>query len=312
MKKHLCMTCIAAFLLLTGCNSAAKTDGTYININGTYNFNDDFRNDPDTAISKVLAETDPEPSDTISLENGKFTITQNRTANITYTWSGVYSFENAALKFSYTDVNNTAEAGRITKLNETGAYPSAIMPRIYLADAAKTASRMPLALLRDSQAPAVTETHGDFLCTPLFGLTVDGSYQSGKDFALEYVPADTLRNDKYSLAYFNEAEQCYAAQYDEEKLGMQIKILANRYGIGSPEAMQFRVQCAGGKWEMTANNGQAVSKGAYAESKTHPGFIVMYEEPDDPASAGILQNLYPLFLYIDGNQIYYPGFVRKE
>ena len=48
------------------------------------------------------------------------------------------------------------------------------------------------------------------------------------------------------------------------------------------------------------------------ESSRHRGLIAIYEEPDDPQADETLNNLNPLFLYIDDNNgISYPGFVRK-
>ena len=312
MKKHQGLTLITAALLLTGCGSAeVQKDGTYVNINGTYNYNDDFRSDPDAAISKVIAETDPEPSDTITLENGKFTIKQNLSANSAVTWNGSYAFDNAVLKFGYEGADQSAFADRIPKLNETGSYPSPVMPRVYLSDSAIYSSKLPVFLFREKDAPAVIERHGDFLCVPAYGFKLDGSYEGSADFAVNYDVEEAMREDRYSEAYYDLDIEAYTEQISEESVEAGLSMMRLRYNIAPEEPLRFRLQFSGGKWEMTANDGSAFNHGYYAESKQHPGFIAMYPDPEDAGTPGIMKNIYPLFLYIDGYSIYYPGFVRK-
>lgn len=306
------MTIITAALLLTGCGSGdVQTDCTYVNINGTYNYNDDFRSDPDAAISKVIAETDPEPSDTITLENGKFTIRQNLAANSAVTWNGSYDFDNAVLKFRYEGADNSAFADQIPTLNETGSYPSAVMPRIYLSDSAIYSSKLPIFLFRGKNAPAVTERHGDFLCVPAYGFKLDGSYEGGADFAVNYDVGEAIREDRYSNAHYDPDIEQYTEQISEESVEAELSMMRLRYNTAPDDPLRFSLHFSDGKWEMTAGDGTAFSKGCYAESKQHPGFIAMYMDPADADTPGIMNNFYPLFIYIDGYSIYYPGFVRK-
>ena len=324
MNKHFLtiLTAASAAALLTGCGTGSTAkDGTYISVNGIRNLAAEFRSDPDAALNAVLAE-EIDSDATIALnQDNSFSVTRHLSANQTVTWNGTYSTEQSALKFSYTGAKVSGNADpkrftdRIASLNEAGGYPDTVAPRIYMADAARVYSKLPLGILRntDTEAPSDTELHGDFLCIPMYGLTVEGKYETGKDFALNYVPADTLRNDKYSRAYYIDTEKTYSQQLDTEKLDIELRILANRYGIENSENMQFRLQFTGGKWEMTGSDGSPFSHGAYTESKQHPGFISMYEEPDDPSAKNVLDNLYPLFLYIDSStgRICYPGFVKK-
>ena len=316
------LTAVTAVALLTGCGtgSTAKA-GTYISVNGIRNLAADFRTDPDAALEAVLAEEIDSDTTVALKQDNSFSVTRYLSANKAVTWNGTYSTEQSALKFSYTgaEVSGNADPKRFTDripaLNETGAYPDTVAPRIYMADVAYTVSKLPIGILRnkDAEAPSDAEQHGDFLCVPMYGLTVEGKYETGKDFALNYVPTDTLRNDKYSRAYYIDTEKTYSQQLNEEKLDIELRILANRYGIENSENMQFRLQFTGGKWEMTGSDGSPFSHGAYTESKQHPGFISMYEEPDDPQAKELLSNMYPLFLYIDSStgRSYYPGFVRK-
>ncbi len=324
MNKHFLtiLTAATAAALLTGCGTGSTAKGgTFISVNGIRNLAAEYRSDPDAALDAVLAEeTDSEATIALNQDNS-FSVTQRLSSNLAVTWNGTYSTEQSALKFSYTGAEVTGNADpkrftdRIPSLNEAGGYPDTAAPRIYLADAAKVYSKLPIGILRrsDAEAPSDTELHGDFLCIPMYGLTVDGKYETGKDFTLNYIPADTLRDDKYSSAYYNDAEMSYSQQTDAEKLDIELRLLANRYGIENSENMQFRLQFTGGKWELTGSDGRPFRHGAYTESKQHPGFISMYEEPDDPSAKNVLDNLYPLFLYIDSNtgRSYYPGFVRK-
>lgn len=321
MKKNILtsFTALASAVLLTGCGIGVK-NGTYISVNGIQNMAEAYRTDPDTAFDQIFAEeTDPDMS--VTLNGDQFVIAQRLDSTSAVEWKGRYSAEQTVLKFSYSDavVSGTNESqwiqDRLSVLNESGALPDQIVPRIYLSSASYAYSKLPIGILRNSflKAPSSIELHGDFLCTPMYGLTLDGKYETGKDFALNYVPADTLRIDKYSNAYFNEADQTYSAQPDEEKLGRELSILAARFGLQNSDNMQFRLTFSGGSWNMTAADGSAFSHGAYAESKKHPGFIAMYEQADDPQAGQVLDSLYPLFLYIDSlnGGTYYPGFVRK-
>ena len=320
MKKRFLtiLTAVTAAAMLTACGTVSGTESAvYVSINGVRRMSDEFRGDPDAALDAVLAEQDPEPDEIVSLDNGKFTVTKHLNADDTVKWNGTYSTEQQALKFTYetAEVSGNADparfTGQIPDMNQSGAYPGSIMPRIYLADIAKIYSRLPIALLRDEKTPFIPEQHGDFLCVPVYGLTVDGTYQAGKDFAMTYVPENTLRDDKYSKAYYNEQDQSFAEQVNEEKLGIELSLLANRYGIDHSENMQFQLNFSGGKWEMFSVDGTKLTGGAYKESKKHSGFLSVYEESDDTRAADALANLNPLFLCIDGGKIYYPGFVRK-
>ena len=324
MNKHFLtiLTAVSAAVLLTGCGTGKTAkNGTYISVNGIRNLAAEYRTDPDAALEAVLAEEiDSEATVALNQDNS-FSVTRYLSSNQAVTWNGTYSTDQSALKFSYTGAEVTGNADparftdRIASLNEAGEYPDTVAPRIYMADVAKTCSGLPIGILRgtEAEAPSDAELHGDFLCVPMYGLTTDGTYQSGKDFALNYVPADTLRDDRYSRAYYNDTEMTYSQQLNTEKLDIELRILANRYGIENSENMQFRLTFSGGKWTMTGADGSPFSHGAYAESKQHPGFISMYEEPDDPGAKSVLDNLYPLFLYIDSStgRICYPGFVRK-
>lgn len=323
MKKHFltAFTALASAVLLTGCGVGVK-NGTYISVNGVNNAAEIYKTDPDTAFDQIFAE-EIAPDISVTLKGDQFQIAQRLDSTTAIEWKGRYSADQTALKFNYSDaaVSGTDETqwiqDRLSALNETGALPEPVIPQIYESSAAYVFSKLPIGILRSSdvKASSAVELHSDFLCTPMYGLTVDGKYESGKDFAMQYVPADTLRNDKYSKAYYfyNESEQDHSEQPDEERLSMELSILANRFGLQGSENMQFRVAFSGGTWEMTAADGSAISHGAYAESKKHPGFISMYEQPDDPQAQQVLGSLYPLFLYIDGHsgKVYYPGFVRK-
>ena len=320
MKKHFLtiMTAVAAAAMLTGCGTGTTAkNSTYISVNGIRNQADAYRTDPDAALDAVLAEEIESEAAVTLNQNQTLSILRYYAANNAVTWNGTYSTEGSKLIFNYTGAEADSNADRFTakiaELNNTGAYPDSLMPRIYLADAASAFSRLPVGILRSKEADAPSEAslHGDFLCVPMYGLTVDGKYEAGKDFALNYVPADTLKNDPYSTAYYNVQDKTYLQELDEEKLDLELSLLANRYGLENSDNMQFRVSFSGGKWEMTAADGSAFSHGAYAESKKHPGFISMYEEPDDPQNAARLGSFYPLFLYIDGDGVYYPGLVRK-
>ena len=319
MKKHFLTILIAAAAaaLLTGCGTGSKS-GTYAEINGVRRMCDDFRNDPDAALDAVLSEQDPEPGEIITLENDRFTITKHLNADDAVIWNGTCTEEQSALKFAYETAQVSGNANpeqftaKIPELNRTGAYPSDIMPQIYKADIAKFYSRIPVALLRGPETAFIAEQHGDFLCVPLYGLTVDGKYAGGKDFAMDYMPEKTLRDDKYSKAYFNEANQAFDTEVNADSLNVQLMLLSNHYGVENSESMQFHLSFSGGKWEMLCADGKKLTGGAYKESKKHPGFLSVYEEPDDPQAAERLSNLNPLFLYIDSDgKIYYPGFVRK-
>ncbi|MCR4759584.1 MAG: hypothetical protein K5705_04850 [Oscillospiraceae bacterium] len=321
MKKHFltAFTALASAVLLTGCSVGVK-NGTYVSVNGIKNMAEAYRSDPDTAFEQIFSE-ETEPDMSVTLKGDQFLIAQRLDSTTGIEWKGRYSANQAALRFSYADavVNGTDETqwiqDRLTALNETGALPEQIAPRIYLSSAAYAYSKLPIGILRNSgvKESSAIELHKNFLCTPMYGMTVEGRYETGKDFAVNYVPADTLRNDKYSKAYYNEAEQTYSAQPDEEKLETELSILANRFGLQDSENMQFRITFSGGIWEMTAADGSSFTHGEYAESKKHPGFISVFEQPDDPQAKQMLDSLYPLFLFIDGGsgKIYYPGFVRK-
>ncbi|MBR3448026.1 MAG: hypothetical protein IKH27_09490 [Oscillospiraceae bacterium] len=320
MKKHFLtiMTAVAAAAMLTGCGTGTTAkNGTYISVNGIRNQADAYRTDPDAALDAVLAEEIESEAAVTLNQNQTLSILRHYAANNAVTWNGTYSTEGSKLIFNYTGAEADSNADRFTAkiadLNSTGAYPDSLMPRIYLTDAASAFSRLPVGILRSKEADAPSEAslHGDFICTPMFGMTADGKYETGKDFALNYVPADTLKNDPYSTAYYNVQDKTYLQELDAEKLDLELSLLANRYGLENSDNMQFRVSFSGGKWEMAEADGSAFSHGAYAESKKHPGFISMYEEPDDPQTAARLGSFYPLFLYIDGNGVYYPGLVRK-
>ena len=321
MKKHTltAITAITAAALLTGCGAVRETENiTFVSVNGIRNYAADYRSDPDSALKQVIAEK-TESDKTVALQDGQFTITEHLNASDTVLWSGIYSADSAAVRFTYTDAAVSGNApkekytGRLSELNKTGAFPSAVIPRVYLADAAKFFSGLPIALMEEDDSLCFTEMHDDFFCVPFYGLAVEGKYQPGSDFSLSYVPADTLRNDRYSKAYMQNDAQSFALLPDEEKLSAELQITAAHYGLSDPGVMQFRVAFSGGKWEMTAADGTAVGKGGYSESKEHPGFLTVYDEPEDPQAKDTMDNLYPLFLYIDStNQIFYPGFVRKE
>lgn len=321
MKKHFLtiMTAVTAAAMLTGCGTGTTAkNGTYISVNGIRNQADAYRTDPDAALDAVLAEEIESEAAVTLNQNQTLSILRHYAANNAVTWNGTYITEGSKLIFNYTGAEVSGSdperfTAKIAELNNTGAYPDPLIPRIYLLSAAYTSSKLPIGILRsvDTEAPSAAELHGDFICTPMFGMTADGKYEAGKDFALNYVPAETLKNDPYSTAYYNVQDKTYLQELNEEKLDLELSLLANRYGLENSDNMQFRVNFSGGKWEMTTADGSAFSRGAYAESKKHPGFISMYEEPDDPQTAARLGSFYPLFLYIDGDGVYYPGLVRK-
>ena len=310
------LSAFAAAAILTGCGAAGGSGNcTYVDIYGVQNKIEDFRVQPDAALDAVIAENDPEPSDIVTLNDGSFTIRQHLNANDTVIWSGTYSSENNALKFNYSgaevsgSLNGQTFQNRIPSLNESGSFPDQIMPLVYLSDIARTNSKLPIAVMRSPEAPFSAEQHGDFLCVPMYGLTVSGNYQQGSRFEMEYDPADTLRSDRYSLAYYNEADASYSAQPNAETMNFQLQMLANRYGMENPDDLRFHLTFSDGKWEMQSTaDGKLISSGSYAESKKHSGFLTMYE---DPAENEIANDYYPLFLSIDNDRIYYPGFIRK-
>ena len=315
----LAMAALAAAAYLTGCNSGTElSNADYIIINGNTNNAEQFRTDPDAALEAVRSDQTAEPGEKITLNNGIFSIKENLSANYSVTWDGSYTLENQTLKLQYdsmsgggTDKPDTA-GSRIPALNETGAYPARILPQCYLSEAARTAGfRLPFYLLRADASPSVLEVHGDFLCVPVYGFTIDGSYRKGGDFTVDYVPENTLRDDRWSLAYYNETDKTFSAQPDEERISAQLSMLAGRYGIPDGSKLQLRLTFSGGSWEMTASDGTSISKGGYQESEKHPGLIAMYAESDEPQKQKIISEIRPLFLYIEkDNSVYYPGFIR--
>lgn len=308
---------LTALCCLTGCGTKKSGgDGRYISINGTVRLSDQFRSDVDAALKAVKAEDAAEAQTAVELVNGKFAVFHHLASNRSVNWSGSVSTENGVLHFCCEDatVSNSASAQKYTDqfpmLNEKGAFPAPVMPPVYLSDIAKTVSRLPVCLLRDAETPSIAEMHGDFLCVPAYGMTLDGSYHRGDSFTVQYAPADTLRNDPYSKAYSDEQTQSFSAQPDEAKLSQELQLLCSRYGIPSGDAPQLRLTFSGGKWEMTDAADSTVGKGGYTESKQYPGLIAMYDEPDEQRAQTILENINPLLLYIDSNAIYYPGFVK--
>ena len=320
MKKQfrIILAVLAASAMLTGCNSGSNLkNSTYIDINGIYNNAADYRSDPDAALDAVIGEQNIEPAERITLNDGTFSIKENLSANYAVTWDGTYTLENQILKLHYDSMSGGGQdqpdtsGSRIPALNETGAYPAQIMPQFYLVDSARTiGARLPICLLRVKESPSVLEQHGDFLCVPYYGFTLDGSYKSGSDFAVDYVPEKTLRDDRFSEAYYNEADRTFADQPDEDRIASRLRILANRYGVENDGNMQFRLAFSGEKWVMTASDGSEIGKGGYKESSKHPGLIAMFAEPDDPNVSRMIEDIRPLFLYIENDAVYYPGLVR--
>ncbi|MBR4201223.1 MAG: hypothetical protein IKQ91_08125 [Oscillospiraceae bacterium] len=323
MKKHILNTAaaLAAAVLLTGCNFGADVNNsTYIDINGSYNNAADFRNDPDAALNAVIAATDPEPAESIALDDGSFTIRKHLNATDEAAWSGTFTLENGRLNFQYESVMSGGKgtqdfSGQISALNETGAYPYAasVLPQLYRTDSARTLSaKLPYFLLRVDNSPAVLEAHSDFLCVPVYGFKIEGAYKKGSDFTATYEPEKTLRDDRFSEAYYNEADRSFADQPDENWINERLNILANRYGVEKGGNMQFQLTFSGEKWEMAGSDGNVIGKGGYKESAKHSGLIVMYAEPDDPNDSRMLEDIRPLFLCIDeNNAVYYPAFIKK-
>ncbi len=318
MKKHLVITLVTAAALLTSCGvTDKKPEGSYVDIQGVHNLAPDYRSNPDTALNKIVTGQ-VDFNDCITLQDNRFTIIDGVDSVNTVTWNGTFSNEDSTLKFNYADVNISGTKDKqhyteqISKLNERGFYPATIAPQIYLADYTQFAPhRHPVFLFRTRDSWSILETHGDFLCVPSYGFTLDGAYKTGKDFAVNYVPEDSLRNDPYSEIYDQLESHTLSAQPNAERLEQKLRSLCNRYGVDSPDALQFHLTFSGGSWQMHDTNNTLITKGTYIESQNYPGFISMYQEFDDPELQQNSDDFYPLFLYIENDIVYYPGFIRK-
>lgn len=325
MKKHIILTTLAAMTLLTGCTLPNKSiDGKYVDVYSPYNMAPDYHSDPDAALEKIVTkqhEMEHSHSETITLKDDQFTIVDHLDSVKTATWNGTFSNENSLLKFQYSDVyvegtkNQQRYTDLLPALNEQGVYPQTVAPSVFLADITRCTSRLPFYLCRARESWSLLETHGEFLCTPTYGFTLDGEYEHGKAFTVNYEPMNTLLDDPYSELYFR-MEDGKPVDMTEDTmtdwLSMYTNTFCDRYGVESEDALHFRLTFSDGNWEMQDRSLNLISKGTYIESQKYPGFIVMNELSDDPQLQEHLDNIYPPMIYIENNTIYYPELIRTQ
>lgn len=331
---------------------SGSVNGTYVNINGNTPQNDLFKTDVDAGIETVLAEAaEPgmeHTVDYVTLDGGEFVLKGNGDHWSLTEYSGDYSKKGDKILFEYRNLTITSDgfvelsvdiddedsedrrtAAMIEKMslmNETGTFYHACRPSIFTLDRYVEYNMYPYFNMRhnynrEENEAVILEHHGDFLCTETYGFELDGRYRKGSDFEITYNPYDAFLDDAYSPYYLDE--------WDEEELDDRIYLFyvyyfgQETYNKNSDTTIKF----SEGLWEWYNEEGELINNGAYQESEDYPGLIMMTitedsalapvdGESDRFSNSEVIWKQYssimPLLFYIDGGEIYYPGYVKAE
>ncbi len=142
---------------------------------------------------------------------------------------------------------------------------------------------------------------GSFLSYEAYGTTLDGNYQSGKDFTLKYNPISVLMQNPYSNVH-----DITTGAINQERLNELKTSLHRRFRLQNDNSnFNMTIHFSNGSWYwVNEENQQIDTQGKYQESKEYPGLILIYG-PD--------LNQIPAMIYIadDGN-VYLPVYIEAE
>lgn len=336
MKKRiiaLALTGIMSVSAFSGCedDGAGISDpkGIYCSINNATI--DEYVHDIDDGMKATIncakREMDENPngifSGMIQLNEDTFKLAEPRRDAVRW-FTGTFSVKDGEINFKYAAQHTATQDGSISKLsvndsaegrvakasiermkdwNANGTYISPCMPEVCASDRISY-DQLPLYLQRSPVDIAEGEdvalrAIGDFLCVETYGFKLADNYKYGKNFVINFNPMTAVKKDKYSRFNMTNADE---DAYQRILQGYQNSIGDN---------LNTKIRFSGGEWTWVDGDGNLINTGEYQESKKYPGLVEMYVTTDSENNKTAIQ-LNPLFFYISGGEIYYPGFVKMN
>ncbi len=131
----------------------------------------------------------------------------------------------------------------------------------------------------------------DFLCREVYGCTINKSYKPNSPFSIQYSFNDAQEQDP-NYEFYTYPFSPVISEKLQEAL--------------NDENTVTNIQFSDGKWVWTNSKGETINQGAYQESSSHPGLIVMYFTDDSIENC----DNYIILLYITEKTIFYPAFLK--
>lgn len=334
-KRAISLVCAAIMSVsaFVGCSdeSAGMSDpkGIYCSINNASI--DEYVHDIDdgmkSTISYAKREMDQNQngifSGMIQLKDEKFKLAESRLDAVRW-FTGTFSVKDGEINFKYAAQHTATQDGSISKLSVSdsaegraekaaiermkdwsanGTYISPCMPDVCISDRISN-DQLPLYLARnpvnivDGEDVALRAI-GDFLCVETYGFKLADDYKYGKNFVVNFNPIAAVKKDKYSR--FNMMDG------DEEQYQRILQMYQKAFG----ENLNTKIRFSDGEWAWIDGDGNIINTGEYQESRKYPGLVEMYVTSDSENNKTAIQ-LTPLFFYISGDEIYYPGFIKMN
>ena len=140
---------------------------------------------------------------------------------------------------------------------------------------------------------------GDMLCIDVYGFELDGSYSSGKDFQVRQNWLRCMNDDPMGNSDISAGDRTFKAIGDA--IGVEDASDAGDYDC--------TIEFSDGRWEWYNSRNELINNGIYEESQEHTGLIAMYLTADSKNQQKD-RSYMPLTFYINGDDIYYPEYVK--
>ncbi len=142
---------------------------------------------------------------------------------------------------------------------------------------------------------------GNFLSCETFGISINGTYQSGTEFDFKYNPIQEILENPDST---------YNDTHPDTTRRLYLQ-MAYHLPEGS-ENYDTTVHFSNGKWTWVNFQNQEINTGSYQESKTYPGLILMYLDNDSRRDSSSLEYFCQMIYIADDGKVYLPLYVRTE
>ena len=140
---------------------------------------------------------------------------------------------------------------------------------------------------------------GDMLCIDVYGFELDGNYSSGKDFKVSQNWLRCMNDDVMGHSNISTGDRSFKDIGDA--IGVEDASDADDYNC--------TIEFSDGKWEWYNSQNELINNGIYEESQDYPGLIAMYLS-NDSKNRQKDGSYMPLTFYVNGDDIYYPEYVK--
>jgi hypothetical protein len=328
----------AAIILCAGMTGCGEKSGNESAPQGTYvvikRFETNQReymkeyesNGLDSVLERIVNGEVNDSNETVKFSSRSFELKSTRHNGVlSHDFSGKFSVKNGEIVMKYTSAvdkegetvsasdkfnenEDRLKASLVRSLNlytERGGYYGEILQPAALIDRPPAYYYFPCLSSISKSEPAVykLKLQNDFLCTDAFGCKLDGSYQPGEDFTIQYDRIEALNSDpNYILVNQEHLEQNIAYQKDT---------MNNQWNTASTSTT---VSFSNGVWEWKTADGNLINNGVYQESKQYPGLIAM--TLSDSSAAGneytVFKTMIPVFLYVNEGKVYSPCLIKTK